>query len=835
MQGGVAPCPSESAVFWLCQKSYSVTFDKSNKTEYTESRKVVAIMGRISMPQGKGSQMHNRRDYEKIGHEIPDNIDQTKTKNNVVLVDMDIKEAYKDIFGEAVERYNDKQKRDDRKIADYYSKIENSKNGEKLFYEDVLQWGKKEDFEGNEQLREKAKDALTKYAEDFQERNPNLRVIGAYIHMDEASPHLHLDYVPVAHGYKRGMDTRNSLDKALEEQGIDVKERKRTVKDKETGEEQEVDLKEGRYNNRTMAWKEREREYFGEICQELGLEVEAERNLNRKQLTVAEYKEIIEPITAEANRQREYVEAMKEGGAYTNEQGEREYIGYTESIKHMENTKERLKDNVEAYENGGFFYDWEKKEGHSIPDGGIEQTIKDAEAKAEQITKGAETEAERITGEATDKAEDILKNANDQADKLLDRLEDYETDQKAQIDEKVKIYEQEQKEGIQDELEGLRGQLDNTRDAIQKNNGIIQGQVDRYGENEKALTEQSDKLKITENMLSQKQKQLDTLDKELTAKAASVERISQSFDRIAERVPERDAPEPVIKAHKVIDQEKGFMREEVSHKEYSVSIPASSLEDAKELQREIGDLYTKHYTKETFKDLSDASERQAKEQADRMIAEAQERIRQADNVLHQQQQILQQANQQALRIKEKAERERTSILEKAKLQAQSIVEKAQNTLESLKNKIMELTGKRDKLQDEVDHTIEQAQIKADAIIQEAHEQAGTDRLYEAINERLGIVPMRDVADARQKVLDATERLSDVLDDKELAMIKANDAEGVYESLKTKVTKFDDMRPWGLRSAILDYQKALDAPHNPQKVLEDIQHTMNRSISIGITR
>lgn len=688
-------------------------------------------MGRISMPQGKGSQMHNRRDYEKIGHEIPDNIFQTKTKDNVVLVDMDIKEAYKDIFGDAVERYNDKQKRDDRKIADYYDKIEHSKNGEKLFYEDVLQWGKKEDFEGNEQLREKAKDALTKYAEDFQERNPNLRVIGAYIHMDEASPHLHLDYVPVAHGYKRGMDTRNSLDKALEEQGIEVKERTRTVKDKETGEEQEVDLKEGRYNNRTMAWKEREREYFGEICQELGLEVEAERNLNRKQLTVAEYKEIIEPITAEADR--------------------------------------------------------------------------------------------------------IIERANNKFDETLDRLEGYESAQKAQIDEKVKIYEQEQKEGIQDELEGLRGQLDNTRDAIQKNNDLIQGQVDRYRENEKALTEQADKLKITENMISQKQGRVAELDKELTAKAASVERISQSFDRIAERVPEHDAPEPVIKAHKVIDQEKGFMREEVSHKEYSVSIPASSLEDAKELQREIGDLYTKHYTKETFKELSDASERQAKEQADRMIAEAQERIRQADNVLYQQQQIIEQANQQALRIKEKAERERTSILEKAKQQAQSIVEKAQNTIESLKNKILELTGKRDRLQDEVDHTIEQAQIKAEAIIQEAHEQAGTDRLYEAINERLGIVPMRDVAEARQKVLDATERLSDVLDDKELAMIKANDAEGVYNSLKTKVTKFDDMRPWGLRSAILDYQKALDAPHNPQEVLEDIQHTMNRSISRGITR
>ena len=160
-------------------------------------------MGRISMPQGKGSQMHNRRDYEKIGQDIPDNIDTSKTQDNIVLVDMDVKEAYQEIFGEAVEKYNAKQKRDDRKIDSYLDKIEHSKNGEKVFYEDVLQWGRKEDFEANPELKEKATEALKKYATDFQKRNPNLRVIGAYIHLDEASPHLHLDYVPIASGYKQ--------------------------------------------------------------------------------------------------------------------------------------------------------------------------------------------------------------------------------------------------------------------------------------------------------------------------------------------------------------------------------------------------------------------------------------------------------------------------------------------------------------------------------------------------------------------------------------------------------------------------------------------------------
>ena len=163
-------------------------------------------MGRVSMPQGKGSQLHNRREYEKIGKPIPDNIDVSKSSENITLVDKDIKQAYQEIFGEALEKYNAKQKRADRKIEDYCDHIKKSKNGEKLFYEDVVQWGSKEDFQKPE-MRERAKEALVQYVKGFEERNPNLKLIGAYIHMDEASPHLHLDYIPVAQGYTRGLET----------------------------------------------------------------------------------------------------------------------------------------------------------------------------------------------------------------------------------------------------------------------------------------------------------------------------------------------------------------------------------------------------------------------------------------------------------------------------------------------------------------------------------------------------------------------------------------------------------------------------------------------------
>lgn len=224
------------------------------------------------MPQGKGSQMHNRREYGKYGKPIPGHVDTFKSAENITLVDKDLKEAYREIFGAALEKYNAKQRRADRKIDSYLDHISKSKNGEKPFYEDVVQWGSKEDFTSQE-MREKAKEALVQYVEGFEQRNPCLKLIGAYIHMDEASPHLHLDYIPVATGYSRGLEKRNSLDKAMKQMGFQPEQ-------------------ENRKNNATKMWKENERAVFGQICCDMGLEVEEERASDRKNLTVDEYKEV---------------------------------------------------------------------------------------------------------------------------------------------------------------------------------------------------------------------------------------------------------------------------------------------------------------------------------------------------------------------------------------------------------------------------------------------------------------------------------------------------------------------------------------------------------------
>lgn len=130
-----------------------------------------------------------------------------------------IKTVYHELFDEALERYNAKQIRSDRKIKDYYEKIRSSKQ-EKPFHEIILQVGGKGNMNADTENGELAKQILDEYYQGFQERNPQLRVFSAHLHMDEATPHLHIDFVPFTTGSKRGLDTRVSLKQALATQGF---------------------------------------------------------------------------------------------------------------------------------------------------------------------------------------------------------------------------------------------------------------------------------------------------------------------------------------------------------------------------------------------------------------------------------------------------------------------------------------------------------------------------------------------------------------------------------------------------------------------------------------
>lgn len=146
-------------------------------------------------------------------------MDAERSHLNVDYCNENIKKVYHKLFDEALERYNAKQTRADRRIDDYYEKIRNSKQ-EKPFHELILQIGDKENMNAESENGQLAKRILDEYYREFQARNPNLYVFSAHLHMDEATPHLHIDFVPFTTGSKRGLDTRVSLKQALAAQGF---------------------------------------------------------------------------------------------------------------------------------------------------------------------------------------------------------------------------------------------------------------------------------------------------------------------------------------------------------------------------------------------------------------------------------------------------------------------------------------------------------------------------------------------------------------------------------------------------------------------------------------
>jgi len=231
----------------------------------------------ISFPKGKGHLTHNNRDF------ISKNVVPERTFWNRVYMQESLEQAYEKCFGQALMDYNATQKRKDRRKENYLKEIENSGNKEKTFYENIVQIGKKEDTpvvdtDGN--LTEEAKVAieiLEQYAKTFQERNPNLYLFNSVMHLDEATPHLHIDYIPVAHGYKTGMETRNSLTKALQQMGF-----AKAVSKKE---------------NETVAWQQRERAYLTDLCREKGIDIEV-LGIQRDNLSLPEYKAAMREVEA---------------------------------------------------------------------------------------------------------------------------------------------------------------------------------------------------------------------------------------------------------------------------------------------------------------------------------------------------------------------------------------------------------------------------------------------------------------------------------------------------------------------------------------------------------
>ena len=238
---------------------------------------------KISHVQGKGSISHNNRLFS------PKNVDRSRTANNIRYISQPISEAYAELFGKAVEEYNLKQKRSDRKIKNgYYEHLFNRKpcnivvesaNGQKSFYEDVVQIGTKDDTGVNSTDADLAKLCLDEYMKGFQERNPNFHVFNAVLHMDEATPHLHIDYIPIGH-YNRGVPVQNGLAQALKEMGY------------------------GGGKDAVNRWRKSERDVLKAICISHGLEIADETFGRGYSMKVEEYKEHQDRIHAYEEKEK---------------------------------------------------------------------------------------------------------------------------------------------------------------------------------------------------------------------------------------------------------------------------------------------------------------------------------------------------------------------------------------------------------------------------------------------------------------------------------------------------------------------------------------------------
>lgn len=270
---------------------------------------------------GKGSVAHNSRQFKAA------NVDPERTSLNRRYCNRNIKKVYEELFGEALEKYNAKQTRSDRKIKNYYEKIRTSKQ-EKPFTELVMQLGNHEDTNAQSEFGAKAAEILDEYMKGFQVRNPHLRVFSAYMHMDESTPHLHIDFVPFTTGSKRGLETRVSLKSALAQQGI-------------TGGT--------KYETEWSVFTRREKEQLAEIMERHGIGWK-QLDTHEEHLSVLDYKkkmrtQEVEELSTELEALQESKESVEENIADARER----YDALSDALGTMKNTVERVETEVSKY------------------------------------------------------------------------------------------------------------------------------------------------------------------------------------------------------------------------------------------------------------------------------------------------------------------------------------------------------------------------------------------------------------------------------------------------------------------------------------------------------
>lgn len=375
-----------------------------------------------SVVNGSGYLNHNERKFTRS------NVDKLRIKDNVVLKSQTVEETYQQLFSDTIEEYNAKQKiATRRKSVDGYLKDlqENAhkKGAEKPFYEVIVQIGDMYDCNcvNNPKEAERAKQALTEYFHTFQERNPNLKVFHATIHMDEQTPHLHLDYIPIAEGcYKQGMQRKNSLSKALELQGLGKHK--------------------SQYDNAAIRWQEQERKALKEIAKKYDFEIVDQGKAGEKHLSVQEFKE------KELKRSKE-IERLAENIEIKSTLGFNKHIPVSELTRInrlnqlSEERKLELNQREEKIDHKEKLLDQEIAKAKAVQDESADE-VQQLNIRLNQIKRELELEKEKT--DKLEKLEEKLDNYKrinevneDEIKYLKNKISDMEEEQPTLIEEEV--------------------------------------------------------------------------------------------------------------------------------------------------------------------------------------------------------------------------------------------------------------------------------------------------------------------------------------------------------------------------------------------------------------
>ena len=240
------------------------------KAEISSSQEIGGFTN-MNEQQNNGLSVSFRIDDDIIEHNnrsfIAKNVVRERIPDNITYKKQNIREFYSELFGEALAEYNSRMKRRDRIISDYYEHIRKGKQ-EKTFEEIIVQFGDINDCSVGSENGELAKQMLDEYMRGFEARNPNLKVFNAVMHLDEATPHLHIDFVPITHTGSRGLSTRVSMSSALREMGF---------------------APENKFLTEWVAWSDSERAVMEKILREYGL-YRDDKNVHREHWSVDEYK-----------------------------------------------------------------------------------------------------------------------------------------------------------------------------------------------------------------------------------------------------------------------------------------------------------------------------------------------------------------------------------------------------------------------------------------------------------------------------------------------------------------------------------------------------------------